>query len=118
MFKDHLISEGYEIDCNGIIRDLGKFQGEHYSSLKFYEIIMHGFADDEFSFNEGEPVYSAIQIDDEIRKEIPELTEYGVVCYESDQGFFITTFYGTKEEYEAELANFEEQQGELDGEDD
>lgn len=117
MFKDQVISEGYEIDRHGIIQSPGKFEGEHYSSLKFYEIIMEGFAE-EFSFNEGEPVYCAIQIDDELRKEIPELTEYGVVCYESDQGFFNTTFYETKEDYEAELANFEKQQGELDGEED
>lgn len=79
-------NNGYELDSFGHIKNPGKFEGEHYSILYFYEGYLNG----------GDTVM-------ELTEE--EKAEYGinanfVYLAESNDGFLSLEFYDTREEAE------------------
>ena len=93
----------------------GKFEREPIYSPYFYEMILDGCAGEEFYLGEGLPVYSVFKITSEDREIFPELKSvYGVTCWESGQGFFNCVDLETKEDFEAEIKNFERQIEEMD----
>ena len=82
------IMEMYEVNKNGIIKSLGKFEGEMIYAPHFYDVSGNG---EILSYMiEGCGEYAElIEIDDDDRKEFPELesiTKY-ILLIETDQGF-------------------------------
>jgi hypothetical protein len=82
MTKQEIITEGYSIDDNGIITDLGKFEAEPYYIIHYYDIYMNGCAED------ISDDCVRIEIDADDRKQFPELKgKRNVYLYFSDSGF-------------------------------
>lgn len=87
-----------------IIHEPGKFEGEHISVPHFWDVVMDGCTDDVYI---GETPYSFIVIDEDDRALFADLTEYGLVLWESDNGFVNTKWFETKEEFDSERAIME-----------
>ena len=93
------------------IRGPGKFEGEPWYTLHFYDRMMNG--DGEEIGGEGEAI-SVFILDAEDKRDIPELRDvYAVALWESDQGF------ANLEEFEdeADLEAYREKVGAAYGED-
>ena len=77
----------YNIDSNGFIQSLGKFESEMLYAPHFWEMRLDGMAD-ELSYPDGTTIY-IVAIDDADRAEYPELPASAVACLleESAQGF-------------------------------
>jgi len=71
-FKDKLIEEGFKIDEHGIIRTPGKFEGERYPVVYFYDLMMNDEAEEEYVWgdNTGFAVFTVTE--DDIRELGPE----------------------------------------------
>jgi len=92
------IEESYEVK-DGIINSSGKFEMEPIYVLYFWDFYMNGFQDDEDSFDGVS--YSGYVVTDEDRKQFLELKDiYGIILWESDQGFVHSRVFEKKEEYE------------------
>jgi hypothetical protein len=91
-------------------KEPGKFEGEPDYVEYFYEIILDGsLMGEEFDFGEGE-VYTLIILTKEDKQKFPEIADiYGICLTNSTSGFVGHIKYDTKEEYDSELANLEEQ---------
>lgn len=76
------ILEQYEVDANGTIQSPGKFESEMLYVPAYWDHYLNGCADDD----DGE--YLTFYLDDEDRKEWPELGDATrLVLRETDQGF-------------------------------
>ena len=92
------IEENYEVK-DGIIQSPGKFEAELVYIPYFWDFYMNGWEDDRDYFD-GVP-FSGYVVTEEDRKEFPELVGiYGVILYESGQGFVNSQSFETKEKYE------------------
>lgn len=90
------IEQAYDVDANGIIRSLGKFEGEMLYAPYFYEEWLNGGADDVNNV-------SYFEIEAEDRLEFPELIGvYGVCFEESEQGFVYCHAFDTQKEFDAD----------------
>jgi len=87
-----------------IIRQPGKFEGEHISIPHFWEIASDGGAQDVY---DGDSVVSFIEIADRDRKEYPDLAEFGIALWEDSVGFVHSQWYATKADYLAAIADLE-----------
>ncbi len=77
----------YDVDPNGIIRSPGKFEGEHWSSVAAYDIVMNGGANDTLYWSDG-MVTDIILTGNELRKEWDlDQDTVAVSLEETDQGF-------------------------------
>ena len=85
---EHLTSD-YTIK-DGIIQDPGKFEGEWYYSLYFYDCIMSGGGDEiKSSYLDSERIIDVFNLTHSERDAFPELGNANrVECQESDNGFF------------------------------
>lgn len=79
---------------DGIIRSLGKFEGEPVYAVALYDFVMEGlfgnaYPDCDCSETcECPPEYAIVSIDDEFRAEYPEVgSAKSARVYESDSGF-------------------------------
>ena len=101
--RDKILKE-FTVDKDGIIRTLGKFEGEMLYAPYFYEIVMNGFGD-QYYLPQEDRVYSVFPVGDEDKAEFPELEDgIGVICFETDQGFFIVESYTVGQETQFNLA--------------
>jgi hypothetical protein len=96
---------GYTIE-NGIIKDLGKFEGEPRYAPYYWNQGLDGAWDEDengvYFFVLGDTDYDMF----------PELKgEYGIAVEESDQGFVFTTVFPTQESYARSLARMQEESG-------
>lgn len=81
MTREEITSE-YTIDENGIIRDLGKFEGEMLYVPYFWDAYLNGMADED----DGETL--TFEVSDDDRAMFPELAETKQVqIYQRDDGF-------------------------------
>lgn len=78
--------DGYTLDSFGHIRNPGKFEGEHFSILYFYDCYLNG----------GDTV---IKLTDE-EKQTYEIDANYIYLAESNDGFCSLEFYDTLEEAE------------------
>ena len=86
----------YEVSEGGVIKTLGKFEGEMLYVPDAWELATNGFAD----VDEGS-VYGVI-FTDEDRLDYPEISNtYGMLMEQSDKGFIHAEEYETKEAFEA-----------------
>ena len=99
--------ELFTVNDRNMIQNFGKFECEHISIPYFYEMGCN----DEIEFPDGQ-LYQFFVISEEDRKEFPDLKDYGLCLYETDQGFVNTSWYETKEEYEAEFSRLDEEAAE------
>jgi hypothetical protein len=98
----------FKVDSSGIIRTLGKFEGEPRYVPYYWDISMEQGQDDEVYFNENEPLYLFFVVTDEDKVKFPELADiYGICLYETEQGFVNSCIYGTSQDYNAELERME-----------
>ncbi len=80
MTRNDILTQ-YDVDANGIIRTLGKFEAEMLYAPYFYDAMLNGDGD---SVNGVD--YFVLDADD--KREFPELADYYGVCMEeSEQGF-------------------------------
>ena len=101
------IDETYGIGERGEITSLGKFEGEMCYAPYFHSLIGEGFVPDKYHV-EGY-WYSCFNVNNEDREEFPELNDiYGVICHESDQGFFFCEAHETAKEYQEAEKELEE----------
>lgn len=77
------IENEYDVDEYGMIKDLGKFEGEMLYVPYFYDMYMDGFYDEQ-----GDD-WVFFEISDDDRKQFPELEkkDKGIVLWFSEQGF-------------------------------
>ena len=93
-----------------IIREPGKFEGEHISVPYFWDFAMESGGQD--VYGSDETLYSFFVIDSDDRAKFPDLTEYGICLYESDQGFVNAVWFDTQAEYEKAIADLEAESAE------
>jgi hypothetical protein len=75
-------------DCAELVKGPGKFEGEPIFVPALWDIVLNGFADNEYYSTDDDITVSAIEIDDELRAAWPELKDVRVVeLYEDDNGF-------------------------------
>lgn len=75
------IERDYDVE-NGIIRSLGRFEGEAIYVPYFWEVYLDGFASDD----DGQHIM--FEVTDEDREQFPELVgRKWVTLYESETGF-------------------------------
>lgn len=102
MTQRNVVSSQYEVNANGIITSLGKFEREPVFAVHFYDAYLNGASSYE-SAN-----VSFFEVDAEDRAEFPELAEvYGVALEESERGFVSVVTYKTQAEYEAAIVEVE-----------
>ena len=81
MTRQDLLTQ-YDVDENGIIVSLGKFESEPLYIPYFWDMYLNGFADDD----DGESLTFEVTIED--REQFPELANVRhVFIWETDQGF-------------------------------
>jgi hypothetical protein len=96
---------------NGVIKDPGKFEAEPVYSPYFYDLCMESAGDDHYS-PDGK-VYSFFVITKDEKKEFSELNGiYGVVCHESDTGFWNCESYNNKNDYLMDIRDMDNEAGE------
>ena len=94
-------------ECLEAVAGPGKFECEQIFSPYFYDILMNGCSNDEVYLDN---LFSGIHITKADLVIFPELSKtYGVICYESDQGFFYCVTYDTKQDYDDEIKHLENQ---------
>jgi hypothetical protein len=78
----------FKVDKHGIIKTLGKFEGEMLYAPYFYEFIMEG-GSDETDYDENDNAIDYFDVSADDLKEFPELEGVKrLACYEDDNGFF------------------------------
>lgn len=97
---------GYQLTDHGTIRGPGKFEGEWFPALFYYDAWNAGAADAEFDFG-GDGIVDAVAffvVSDDDRRCVPELADtYGCALHNDDQGFISAAWYETKAEYDAAM---------------
>jgi hypothetical protein len=94
------LAQQYTVNKSGIIQNRGKFEGEHYLALFFWNLMLDGVGEELYAH---ETVYSLFLVDEEMVKEHPELEgTHGVKIYEDSQGFVSCRFYTEKKEFDVE----------------
>lgn len=93
MTREQILKD-YKVDANGIIRSLGKFEGEMLYAPYFYDVLLDGHGDYVYDQDgddeaEGDLIYVRLDILPEDRAEFPELdpATTAVLVYESGGGF-------------------------------
>lgn len=79
------ISKYYDLDSQGTIRNPGRFEGEHFSTVLAWDIVMDGGADESIEWADGTTL-DIIHLDDTLRAEW-ECTEKYFTIEQTDQGF-------------------------------
>jgi len=89
-----LEAQGWELDEGGTVRNPGKFEGEHFMVLYFWDMAMNGFEDEE-EYDEYDRPISIFHIKAEDRKSFPSLGRTEKIrLWESDQGFVMSDWEG------------------------
>jgi hypothetical protein len=86
------IERDYEVK-DGVIKSLGKFEGEPVYSPYFYDAVLDGCSDDD------ENGVTGFVITKEDRAEFPELRGFGVLLTEDGNGFIYTEEADTEKDY-------------------
>ena len=100
---------GYTVDKHGIIRDPGQFEAEPRWLPYFVSCIMDGGCGDEIGGGEGDTLYNVIVISDEDRAVYPQELEgiYGIIVWQSDQGFWNKETYDSEESFGQAVSELE-----------
>jgi len=99
------ILKEFRISPRGTIQNPGKFEGEMLYAPYFYDVIMEGCGGDEFYLPQEERVYTVIVPTAEDKAEFHQLEDViGVICFETDQGFFNVETYTVGQEKTFNLA--------------
>lgn len=84
----------YDIDSNGVIKSLGKFERESAYVPYYWDMALQGM------FSEDVAGVFFIPFDNEDFQTWPELRgQYGIGLEESDTGFVYSTLFGTQADY-------------------
>src|SRR5208282_4626278 len=87
MMTQQDVAQQYQVDMGGRIASLGKFEGEHWSTVALYNVAIDGGADESLQWGEDE-CEDIFILDDEMRAAIGcDATEYAVTLYHDSQGF-------------------------------
>lgn len=111
MTREEILRE-YEVDANGIIRSLGKFEAEMLYAPYFYQVMLDGGT---------EQVSGAdfVVLDSTDRAQFPELgTAYGIALEESEQGFVHITVFDTQTAYDSATTDLDELASEVQADED
>jgi len=81
------ISEQYNLNENGVITSPGKFEGEMYYAVHFWNMTLDGFCDRDEMLDDGTlvAIYDIGQIDYDDYPELEGNTE--LTIFEDDNGF-------------------------------
>jgi hypothetical protein len=88
----------------------GKFESEPIYVPYFWDMVLDGSGGESFYFGENESVYEMIEVSEEDREIFPELNGiFGLCLWESSQGFVNSASFDSEKEFNAEMANLQEQ---------
>ena len=81
------VAGSYDLDDHGCVKNPGRFEGEHYSTVLAYDMVTNGAQDDTLDWPDGS-VTDVIILDDELRRlwDI-DVGEVYMLIEQSDQGF-------------------------------
>jgi len=109
--RDKILAE-FDVDEHGIIRTLGKFEGEMIYAPYIYGTIMDGGGGDEsYYLPQEDRMYDVVIPTASEKADFPELADViGLICWTSDQGFFYIETYteGDEAKFNAAIAELEE----------
>tara|TARA_R100000687_G_C6379885_1_gene132096 strand:+ start:363 stop:674 length:312 start_codon:yes stop_codon:yes gene_type:complete len=88
----------YTLNEHKCITSPGKFEGEMYFVPAIWDELLNGGGCDDITVDDI--LYSFIIFTDQDKKDYPEISQdYGMVLFESDQGFVNTKYYSDSKEY-------------------
>ena len=103
------VAREYTLDSNGVVRNPGKFEAEHWTTVAMYDLVMNGMADDTWQWADDE-CEDVFILDDELRRALNcDASEYAFTVYNDSQGFV----YGhtiDRETYDQQNAEYENQE--------
>lgn len=86
------LAADYDVDEDGTIRSPGKFEGENVIALYLYDLMMHGYQDENLCDGDGDGglEYDLFVLDDDLRAACPWLAanDVALVTWTSESGFF------------------------------
>jgi hypothetical protein len=83
------VAKEYDLDAHGCVKNHGRFEGEHYSTVLAYDIVMNGGQDDTLYWP-NDTVTDVIALDDELRAAWDiEAGDTHFLLEQTDQGFVI-----------------------------
>ncbi len=100
------VARGYNLDEHGCVRNPGKFEGEHWSTVAAYDIVMEGGGSETLYWDESRAT-DVIILDDELRHlwEI-EPDQHAFLLDTTGQGFVFGTTV-TCAKYDELIAEYE-----------
>ena len=108
MTREEILRQ-YTVDSNGIIRTLGKFEGEMLYTPEYWDAGLDG------AWSEDADSVYFFELDARDYERWPELQNvYGLAISESDTGFVSATLLETKEKYEMALEDCQRAEYEAD----
>lgn len=102
------IRDQYQLDANGCVANPGKFEGEHWTTVAFWSLVVEDgdSGDDELQWGE-DCVENLFVLDDELRADCGiDATEYAFSVYSDSQGF-VSGQTIDKATYDARVAEYE-----------
>lgn len=112
--RNEVEAMGYAIDDLGRVANPGKFEGEHWSTIALWDVVMNGFQDETFYDEDDSPLdVIALKDEDRITLELPDLqgesnmeTITHVLLWENESGF-VQSDWLSQEEYDAFVEKIE-----------
>jgi hypothetical protein len=108
---------GYTVNEHGTITDPGQFEGEPRWLPYFVDCMMNGGCGEEIGGGEDGTIYNAIEITPEALTVYPEELKgiYGVIVWQSYQGFWNQRTFETAEAYQAGVYDCEDHSSDDEG---
>lgn len=98
MTKEEILKT-YDVNSDGIIISPGRFEGEMRYIPKFYDWVMVG-GSDQVLYDSYDRPHDLFVLDDEIKKEFPELKSYShILLWSDDNGFVFSDVFDVETEY-------------------
>ena len=88
MLTREQVAAEYRLNEYGLIQDLGKFEGEHWSTVAFYDDVLNGCSDESLQWSEEGDCTDIFILSDTDRAAIGcNATEYAFLLDNDSQGF-------------------------------
>ncbi len=94
-----LVDEGWELSPHGTVRNPGKFEGQRWQTVCFWEKVMDSQADDEI-FDEGDTLMSVFHLDDTERELYGFDKEDEVAVLSEDEYGFVSMSLWTAKDFD------------------
>ena len=88
MLTQSQVASEYRLNAHGVIQNPGKFEGEHWSTVAFYDDALNGCSDESLQWSAEGDVTDIFLLDDETRAAINcNKSEYAFLLDYDGQGF-------------------------------